>query len=860
MRGRCKGACAIAGERPTLHLNSYRGSLWWRQSVWSQSGLVEDSCVEGWSCSDTMSAKVFSDSCLLSARQHNTSVTTYAVPSDVQLGPEGSISDELARAKRVQQQVQLRLAERRSSSRTRLNGSHCTPPEHSGTMGYNTCGPGSSSNLAIHKPRTRTMVMPPGSQYLGGSSPRSVVELGPRYRISQPPVSTAYLHSDNNQLGGYLTSQATRSTISRSMCQSDHEVLSLDLGAPHTLSHKQHNPLASWVAPDGIVSECHSYHGGGIPAPGMMRRTLSGTLAQAGGWGGREADLLYQHSFKGPAHRTISRINRQHQHLSSESGMCASGGSVYGAEGQYQNVLQRATSLHSLKSVGKGMDVPDGGRNSADSNEKLRGMHSLDMPTAVRYLLMCDTAMQVLGAAYIQHQCYHSSDAKKQVRLLKGVPALVQLFSSDSQEVQRYSTGATRNLIYENMDNKTELIEAGGIDKLLSALKEPDEELRKNITGILWNLSSKDSLKEKLARETLNELTQRVIVPLCSRRDSEMIHLSQSEADMFYNTTGCLRNLSSVNKRTRQKMRDMQGLVDSLVTYIENSLEDEKAKDKGIENAVCVLRNLSYQLYSEIPPSTLLQLEGCTRNRGSTEFEAIGCFIPLSKKAKERQNQELSTFSEVNKQPKGAEWLWHPHVVGLYNKVLQHCETNTATREAAVGALQNITAGETRWASLLSWVILEQEQMLPVILGLLKTPSALEIRSLTGLLRNISRNRRIQDDMATKVVNILVSKIPSDSFQKEPGSEVVVNICGTLNNLVAGSSLAARDIAYFDGLPKLVAIKSAHDNSPGNLNAAKAASTVLCNMFQYNKLHKDYKQQLLARLNFTLTKLFHFMA
>uniref|UniRef100_A0A6Q2XHD1 Plakophilin 3b n=1 Tax=Esox lucius TaxID=8010 RepID=A0A6Q2XHD1_ESOLU len=672
--------------------------------------------------------------------------------------------------------------------------------------------------------------MPPGSQYLGGSSPRSVVELGPRYRISQPP------------LGGYLTSQATRSTISRSMCQSDHEVLSLDLGAPHTLSHKQHNPLASWVAPDGIVSECHSYHGGGIPAPGMMRRTLSGTLAQAGGWGGREADLLYQHSFKGPAHRTISRINRQHQHLSSESGMCASGGSVYGAEGQYQNVLQRATSLHSLKSVGKGMDVPDGGRNSADSNEKLRGMHSLDMPTAVRYLLMCDTAMQVLGAAYIQHQCYHSSDAKKQVRLLKGVPALVQLFSSDSQEVQRYSTGATRNLIYENMDNKTELIEAGGIDKLLSALKEPDEELRKNITGILWNLSSKDSLKEKLARETLNELTQRVIVPLCSRRDSEMIHLSQSEADMFYNTTGCLRNLSSVNKRTRQKMRDMQGLVDSLVTYIENSLEDEKAKDKGIENAVCVLRNLSYQLYSEIPPSTLLQLEGCTRNRGSTEFEAIGCFIPLSKKAKERQNQELSTFSEVNKQPKGAEWLWHPHVVGLYNKVLQHCETNTATREAAVGALQNITAGETRWASLLSWVILEQEQMLPVILGLLKTPSALEIRSLTGLLRNISRNRRIQDDMATKVVNILVSKIPSDSFQKEPGSEVVVNICGTLNNLVAGSSLAARDIAYFDGLPKLVAIKSAHDNSPGNLNAAKAASTVLCNMFQYNKLHKDYKQ------------------
>lgn len=60
----------------------------------------------------------------------------------------------------------------------------------------------------------------------------------------------------------------------------------------------------------------------------------------------------------------------------------------------------------------------------------------------------------------------------------------MQLYSSENQEVQRYASGATRNLIYENMENKTALIEAGGISKLVSALKEPDDELRKNITGI----------------------------------------------------------------------------------------------------------------------------------------------------------------------------------------------------------------------------------------------------------------------------------------------------------------------------------------------------------------------------------------
>lgn len=66
---------------------------------------------------------------------------------------------------------------------------------------------------------------------------------------------------------------------------------------------------------------------------------------------------------------------------------------------------------------------------------------------------------------------------------LKGIPLLVNLFTSESQKVQQYATGAARNLIYENMENKVALIEAGGIAKLMEALKEQDDELQKNITG-----------------------------------------------------------------------------------------------------------------------------------------------------------------------------------------------------------------------------------------------------------------------------------------------------------------------------------------------------------------------------------------
>lgn len=66
--------------------------------------------------------------------------------------------------------------------------------------------------------------------------------------------------------------------------------------------------------------------------------------------------------------------------------------------------------------------------------------------------------------------------------------------------------------------------------------------------------------------------------------------------------------------------------------------------------------------------------------------------------------------------------------------------------------------------------------------------------------------------LAKNMVRVLVSKLPNDGLQKTPSSEVVVNICGALNHLVTCSSLAARDILYFNGLPKLMAIKTSHDN------------------------------------------------
>lgn len=61
---------------------------------------------------------------------------------------------------------------------------------------------------------------------------------------------------------------------------------------------------------------------------------------------------------------------------------------------------------------------------------------------------------------------------------------------------------------------------------------------------------------------------------------------------------------------------------------------------QSVENAVCVLRNLSYRLYDEMPPSSLQRLEGHRRNGGMVTGELVGCFSPQSKKAREVSSWE----------------------------------------------------------------------------------------------------------------------------------------------------------------------------------------------------------------------------
>lgn len=134
----------------------------------------------------------------------------------------------------------------------------------------------------------------------------------------------------------------------------------------------------------------NSLRQGGGTSSFPMRRSLSSTLSRTAGMGGGEVEIVHQPSFKGPAHRTISRIaNRNRMSMGSMSGAIQrqmSSGSAYGVGGdrvdggllaagtqgsltlQRQGTLSRAMSMKSMHSVGRGMDVFEQGASMGNLN------------------------------------------------------------------------------------------------------------------------------------------------------------------------------------------------------------------------------------------------------------------------------------------------------------------------------------------------------------------------------------------------------------------------------------------------------------------------------------------------------------
>uniref|UniRef100_A0AAR2J5T6 Catenin (cadherin-associated protein), delta 1 n=1 Tax=Pygocentrus nattereri TaxID=42514 RepID=A0AAR2J5T6_PYGNA len=454
------------------------------------------------------------------------------------------------------------------------------------------------------------------------------------------------------------------------------------------------------------------------------------------------------------------------------------------------------------------------------------------------------------AAAYLQHLTFKNDKVKSEVRRLKGIPALVSMLDNPKKEVHHAACGALKNISYgRDPDNKIAIKNCDGIPALVRLLRKTrDQDLTDTITGTLWNLSSHDSVKMEIVDHALHALSDEVMVPHSGwERGNEAgdesckpRHLEWETA--LTNTAGCLRNVSSERSEARRKLRECSGLVDSLMYIVQSQINCKDVDNKLIENSVCLLRNLSYQVHREVPGCERYQ-ETTPVNQGPTPAnQKTGCFS--SRKGKGRKDDDgTSDTIDIPKRTtpaKGYELLFQPEVVRVYTSLLKESK-NPCVLEASAGAIQNLCAGRWTYGRYIR-AVMRQEKGLPMMTELLAHGNDRVVRAMSGALRNLAIDPRNRELLGKHAVPNLVANLPGGG-QSQPvralSEETVVSVLSTLAEVVGSSLDAAKTLRSSQGIERLVLI-----NKDGNRSdrEVRGAGLVLQIVWGFKELRRTLEK------------------
>ncbi|XP_054033377.1 plakophilin-4 isoform X1 [Dryobates pubescens] len=475
-----------------------------------------------------------------------------------------------------------------------------------------------------------------------------------------------------------------------------------------------------------------------------------------------------------------------------------------------------------------------------------------ELPEVIHMLQHQFPSVQANAAAYLQHLCFGDNKVKTEVCRLGGIKHLVDLLDHRVLEVQKNACGALRNLVYGKStdENKIAMKNVGGIPALLRLLrKSVDAEVKELVTGVLWNLSSCDAVKMTIIRDALAPLTSAVIVPHSGWNSSsfdEDHKIKFQTSLVLRNTTGCLRNLSSAGEEARKQMRSCEGLVDSLLYVIHTCVNTSDYDSKTVENCVCTLRNLSYRLELEVPQARLLginELDDLLGKESPSKDSEPSCWGKKKKKKKKTSQEEqwdgVGPIPGFSKSPKGVEMLWHPSVVKPYLTLLAE-SSNPATLEGSAGSLQNLSAGNWKFAAYIRAAV-RKEKGLPILVELLRMDNDRVVSSVATALRNMALDVRNKELIGKYAMRDLVNRLPGGNGPSVLSDETVAAICCALHEVTSKNMENAKALADTGGIEKLVNItKGRGDRS--SLKVVKAAAQVLNTLWQYRDLRSIYKK------------------
>lgn len=477
-----------------------------------------------------------------------------------------------------------------------------------------------------------------------------------------------------------------------------------------------------------------------------------------------------------------------------------------------------------------------------------------------------------------------------------GISKLVNLLNSDIPDVYRNACGALRNLSYgkTNDENKLDIRDKGGIPALIRLLKRTtDESVKETVTAVLWNLSSCEEIKEPILYEGLNALVKYVIVPyssidvlnynnqragtLSSNQQHKLNNDYSNYPTVLTNTTGVLRNCSSNLQfsncyEARKKLRDCDGLIESLMRIIDQAVEpyvtemnqrshqitnlDLVIKDnmnsKCVENCMCILRNLSFRLQEIVDPNYDRDVKPIPSEEKTTK--CVG-----GKKKKNFEEEFLNTVYPYNmpvpNEGKAQELLWSLNTLNKYLIIIKE-STVRDTIEAAVGCLQNLTACYWRPS-----VIIRQEirklKGLPTLVHLLKSEEFEDepIVSVTAIaLRNLAIDAKNRELIGKYAMKDLVAKLPDPSRPLPMrlsvlNEDTITAALACINECIKSSGEFVKSCYNEGGVKRMVFITRNGQHFP--IKIVKYAAHVLTTMWKHKHLHELLKRDGYKETDFT---------
>ncbi|XP_066107667.1 catenin delta-1 isoform X5 [Saccopteryx bilineata] len=491
-------------------------------------------------------------------------------------------------------------------------------------------------------------------------------------------------------------------------------------------------------------------------------------------------------------------------------------------------------SLASLDSLRKGGPPPPSWRQP-------------ELPEVIAMLGFRLDAVKSNAAAYLQHLCYRNDKVKTDVRKLKGIPVLVGLLDHPKKEVHLGACGALKNISFgRDQDNKIAIKNCDGVPALVRLLRKArDVDLTEVITGTLWNLSSHDSIKMEIVDHALHALTDEVIIPHSGweREPSEDCKPRHIEWEsVLTNTAGCLRNVSSERSEARRKLRECDGLVDALIFIVQAEIGQKDSDSKLVENCVCLLRNLSYQVHREIPQAERYQ-EAPPNVANNTGPHAASCFGAKKGKGKKPTEDPVNDTVDFPKRTtpaRGYELLFQPEVVRIYISLLKESKT-PAILEASAGAIQNLCAGRWTYGRYIRSA-LRQEKALSAIADLLTNEHERVVKAASGALRNLAVDARNKELIGKHAIPNLVKNLPGgqQSPSQNFSEDTVVSVLNTINEVIAENLEAAKKLRETQGIEKLVLINKSGNRSEKEV---RAAALVLQTIWGYKELRKPLEKE-----------------